>query len=113
MLSAYAIDDMLNRLSGRRTMATSVRDALRDLIEMCESLAALGYVHRESKAPISFSPDGALAVARAALAAAEKDQSELVAALKAAEQQLDYGQHDAAHKIIMIALAKHAMKEEG
>lgn len=44
--------------------------ALHQCAELLEGLPECGYVHRDSMEPIAYSPDGALAAARAALAAA-------------------------------------------
>lgn len=51
-----------------------LREALDYLVVMCESLAALGFVHKDSEVPISFSPDGPLTRARALLAALDAEK---------------------------------------
>lgn len=47
--------------------APELLSALQNLAKLCGSLGKLGYVHKDSGKPISWSPDGALARARSVL----------------------------------------------
>lgn len=89
MLSADVIDDMLNRLSGRRTM--TVKEALRRCADELEAELNARYANTLDYPSMKRKYDLDMQTvidARAALAAAEKDESELVAALKDAKRRL-------------------------
>lgn len=96
MLSLDVIDDMLNRLSGRRTMTEPTLDktleksrelARRislDVMDMSDGKLPFDRQQMENElteALVVFAHECLHDDARAALAAAEKDESELVAAL--------------------------------
>lgn len=59
---------LCSQIIARHTRDGELREALKNMVTMCEGLAALGFVHKGSDSPIEFSPDGPLAIARALLA---------------------------------------------
>ena len=67
MLSLDVIDDMLNRLTGRRTM--TVEQALRELLEQIETLESVTFSRDLEPYKAEACWDDAILNARAALAA--------------------------------------------
>lgn len=121
MLSADVIDDMLNRLSGRRTM--TVKEALRRCADELEAELNARYANTLDYPSMKRKYDLDMQTvidARAALAAAEKDESELVAALEYVAARQDgvssgtlFDQFADVREVALKALTKHATKAEG
>lgn len=51
--------------------APELLEALKGITKMCNELAVLGYVHKDSGKPIEWSPDGVIGQAQAAITKAE------------------------------------------
>ncbi len=128
MTDAEVIDSMLDRLSGKRA-APTVRDALRraeqalDLVVNCDALSPTLRPERRDDAAASSQrredvlreASRALNEVRAALAADEKDESELVATLEYIAARRDgvssgtaFDQLADVREVARKALAKHA-----
>lgn len=121
MTDADVIDSMLDRLSGKRA-APTVRDALRQFIEAVDADAVrmdsndLNPAQNQLNDPAPPYPwhEEWLHHARAALAAAEKDESELVKAISLVEVDLTAGDMPTKTRValalhrVRAVLAKHA-----